>query len=106
MLQVKAMIGSSEILYESDGKDLKEDIVRVTWLTNAPNKCGICESPDIFLEGRITKDKEEEEFVYANFKCKKCWSTATLGEFKNPKGALFIKKWVKYEKQIPTEQVL
>jgi len=105
MLQVKTMIGNSEILYESDGKDLKEDIVRISWLTNAPTKCGICDSPDIFLEGRVTKSHEGEEFVYTDFKCRKCWSTATLGEYKNPKGALFLKKWVKYEKVIDTTQV-
>ena len=104
MLQVKTMVGNTEILYETDGKDLKEDIVKATWLLNAPNKCGVCGSANIFLQGRVTKDKEGEEFIYTEFKCKDCWAGATLGEYKNPKGALFVKKWVKYEKAVEVEK--
>lgn len=96
MLTVKKVVGNTEINYTSDGKDLKEDLIRISWLSNAPDKCGICGSEEIFLEGRVTKDKEGEEFNYADFKCRKCFASATLGEYKNPKGALFLKKWVEY----------
>ena len=98
MLEAKRTIGSVEIKYSVEGKDLKEDILKLSWLTNAPDKCGICSTPDITLQARNTKDKEGEEFIYAEFRCKKCWATATMGEFKNPKGALFIKPWKAYEK--------
>jgi len=101
MLEVKRLIGDTEVRFVSDGKDLKEDILRVSWLTNAPIKCGICGDTNIILQARNTKDKEGEEYTYAEFKCLKCWASATLGEYKSPKGALFLKKWVAYEK---TEQ--
>ena len=101
MLQVKKLIGDVEVMYQSDGKDLKEDIVKVSWLTNAPTKCGICQGTDIYLQGRVTK---EGEYIYAEFVCKECFAKATIGEYKNPKGALFVKKWEKYERIIKTDK--
>jgi len=98
MLTAKKVIGDVEINFTSDGKDLKEDLVRISWLTTSPDKCGVCGSPEIMLQGRLTKDKEGEEFIYCEFKCKKCYASATMGEYKNPKGALFVKKWVAYER--------
>lgn len=98
MITVKRIVGNTEVAFTSDGKDLKEDLVRISWLTSAPDKCGVCGSPDIMLEGRITKDGKGEEFTYADFRCRKCYASATLGEYKNPKGALFLKKWVEYVK--------
>lgn len=102
MLTVKKTVGNSEITYTSDGKDLKEDIVKITWLSNSPDKCGLCDSPNIALQGRVTK---EGEFIYAEFVCKDCWAKATLGEYKHPKSALFIKKWEKYERQVQKEEI-
>lgn len=95
MLTVKRIIGDSEITYVSDAKDLKEDILRVTWLTSASTNCGACSSPNISLQGKITG---EGEFTYAEFVCKDCNSRVQMGEFKSPKGALFLKKeWTKWE---------
>ena len=96
MIEVSRLIGDTQVKYVSDGKNIKEDIINVSWLTSAPIVCGVCGSGEIYLEGHIAKDKEGEEFTYCSYKCKKCWSSATLGEYK--KGGLFLKQWIKYEK--------
>lgn len=97
MIIVRRKIGDTEIEFHADGKDIKEAILRSTWLTEAPTVCGLCAADTIYLRARVTK---EGEFLYAEYVCKNCGGKAPLGEFKNPKGALFVKKWEeKWEKQ-------
>jgi len=98
MLRVTKTIGDIQLTYESNGEDLKEEILKISWLTNAPKECGICSSQDIILQARKTKDSKGKDFIYAEFKCLQCWASATLGEFLAPKGALFVKKWVARER--------
>jgi hypothetical protein len=102
MLEVKKTVGKAELRFVSEGRTIKEDIINVSWLTAAPDKCGVCGSPDIVLEGHTAKDKSGGEFTYCSYKCTKCNSSATLGEYK--KGGLFLKSWVKYEKKTNSEQ--
>jgi len=97
MLTVKRLVGDTEIAFTSDSGSLKEDIVHCSWLLNAPNKCGLCGGTDIALQGRITG---EGEYTYDEFVCKGCFAKAQLGEYKSPKGALFVKnEWKKWEKK-------
>lgn len=96
MIIIEKKVGDTKIIYQSDKKDVKEDILNVSWLTSAPTKCGVCGSLDIFLEGHIARNQDGEQFVYCSYKCKECSSSLTLGTYKN--GGLFLKSWYRYER--------
>jgi transposase-like protein len=91
MLEVTRLVGDANIKFVSDAKSIKDDILQVSWLTNAPIVCGLCQSGNITLEGHVAKDNKGEEFTYCSYKCQKCNGSATLGEYK--KGGMFIKQW-------------
>ena len=86
MLRVNRVIGECQVTVESNCEDTKEDIIRCSWLLNAPVVCGACGSSNISLNGRSAKD-----FSFAEWCCKDCYAKATMGEYKSPKGALFVK---------------
>jgi len=97
MIQAKGVVGQTEIVATSDTGDVKEDILRVSWLTNAPEKCGLCGSPNIVLQSRSVN---QGEFTFAEFQCNECLAKVNMGEHKSPKGALFVKNdWAKFEKK-------
>ena len=73
MLRVNRTIGDTNITYESNGEDLKEDIIRCSWLTTAPIICGACGSGNLQLQGRTAK-----EFTFAEFICKDCYAKNTM----------------------------
>jgi len=86
MLEVSRLVGDTQIKYQANGKDLKEEILMCSWLLQAPTVCGNCDAVDIQLQGRSAKD-----FIFAEFRCNKCGAKTTMGEYKNPKGVLFVK---------------
>ena len=86
MLRVSRLIGESQVTIESSCEDTKEEIIRCSWLLNAPTTCGACGSVNISLQGRTAKD-----FSFAEFLCKDCYAKTTMGEYKSPKNALFVK---------------
>jgi len=86
MLEVSRLIGDAQVKYVANGSDLKEEIMMCSWLLQAPQRCGNCDSPDIGLQGHMAK-----EFTFAEFRCNKCGAKTTMGEYKNPKGVLFVK---------------
>ena len=86
MLEVSRLVGDTQIKYQANGKDLKEEILMCSWLLQAPTVCGACGAVDIQLQGRSAKD-----FIFAEFRCNKCGAKTTMGEYKNPKGVLFVK---------------
>lgn len=97
MIKAKRLVGNTEIVATSDTGDVKEDILRVSWLTNAPEVCGLCNSPKLILHSRSVN---QGEFTFAEFQCSDCLAKVSLGEHKSPKGALFVKKdWSKFEKK-------
>lgn len=102
MLRVKRLIGDTEVTYESNGKDLKEDILMCSWLANAPTRCGNCESVNIGIQGRMAQD-----FIFAEFICMDCYAKTTMGEYKTPKGVLFVKNkkenWQVWKKEDKVE---
>jgi len=102
MLEVTRLIGDSNVKYVANGKDLKEEILMCSWLLQAPTTCGACGAVDISLQGRSAKD-----FLFAEFRCNKCGAKTTMGEYKNPKGVLFVKNkrenWQKWGDGEPQE---
>jgi hypothetical protein len=74
-----------------DEKDLKEAFLKLTPFLQMNGKCGLCNSDNISIQARKTKDKEGDEFIYLELYCKKCHAKQGFGEYKQPKGALFLK---------------
>jgi hypothetical protein len=79
----------------NEGDDLREALIRATPFINLDTECGCCGSNDLSIQARITK----EGFHYVEQICKQCWARRAFGEYKEPKGAFFIKgEWAKYQK--------
>ena len=98
MISAKRTVGNTEITATSDTGDVKEDLLRLSWLTNAPEVCGLCKSPNIVVQGRSVN---QGEFSFAEFQCTECLAKVNMGEHKSPKGALFVKsEWAKFEKKV------
>ena len=86
-----------------DEKDLKEAFLKLTPFLQMSGRCGLCKKENVTIQARKTKDKEGDEFIYLELYCKDCHAKQGFGEYKQPKGALFIKgDWTIYQ---PKEQV-
>lgn len=78
----------------TDERDLKEAILKASWLIELPYKCGQpnCGSKNIKFSARLCKT-EKGDFIYPEIYCFDCRSKKPMGEYQTPKGALFFKKW-------------
>jgi hypothetical protein len=79
-----------------DEKDMKEAFLKLTPFMQMSGVCGLCQS-EVSIQARKTRDKDGDEYIYLELYCKKCHARQNFGEYKQPKGALFLKKWEKYE---------
>ncbi len=70
-------------------RDLKEAIVKATPFIEFSGKCGKCGKENVIIKGRPTK----EGFIYIEVFCRDCKAKQPFGEYKEPKGALFLKAW-------------
>jgi len=89
---------TTQLTIKFDGEqDLKEALLKATPFMQLKAVCGICQNDkDIELRARQTKDGQ---YIYVELYCPKCKSKQEFGEYKQPKGALFLKKWEKYTPQ-------
>ena len=71
-------------------RDLKEALLKVSPFMWLPRKCGMCQSERVGLQ---TKTDKKSEYIFVAVRCSDCGAEAQFGERKNPKGALFLKKW-------------
>jgi hypothetical protein len=74
----------------TDEKDLKEAILKATPFLEMPEFCEKCKSTNLVFHARNTKGGE---FIYPEVLCLACKCKKPMGEYKNPKGALFFKQW-------------
>jgi DNA-directed RNA polymerase subunit RPC12/RpoP len=74
----------------TDERDLKEALLKATPFMQIPYKCGKCGSDNVVFQARRTK---EGDYIYPEVFCFDCRAKRPMGEYKNPKGALFFKKW-------------
>jgi hypothetical protein len=87
---VTRTLGSSKFTIEFDNeRDLKEAIIKATPFMEMSGKCGKCGSEDVYLKGRPVKGG----FQYVELYCRKCHCKQGFGEYKDVKGALFLKEW-------------
>lgn len=71
-------------------RDLKEALLKISPFMWLPRKCGMCQSERVGLQ---TKTDKNSEYIFVAVSCADCGAEAQFGERKNPKGALFLKKW-------------
>jgi len=77
--------------------DLKEALLKATPFMQMSGTCGACGDDKVILQARQTKDGK---YIYVELYCPKCKAKQQFGEYKQPKGALFLKgKWEKYNPQ-------
>lgn len=103
-------IGKRKYIFQHSGESLF-DVLMDSQNLSFPDveKCGICQSDDIFFEAHYGTDENgKEAYEYVCIRCKKCGATLTLGRNKNS-DIFHLRKdkkkniaWVKYEKT--TEQ--
>lgn len=70
-------------------RDLKEAIIKATPFMEFSGKCGKCGSDDIYIKGRPVTGG----FQYVEIYCRKCHAKQPMGDYKDIKGALFLKQW-------------
>lgn len=88
---------TTQLSIKFDGeKDLKEALLKATPFMQLEGICGICGDDKIKLQARQTKDGQ---YIYVELYCPKCKARQSFGEYKSPKGTLFLKKWEKYNPQ-------
>jgi hypothetical protein len=98
MITLKLKIGKNLLEYQAE--NLK-DVFRFSSILGAlPEVCDNCQSQDVFLNYRKTK----ENFDYYLYTCKKCGAEITFGQKKE--GGFFIKSGDKmriYKKETSNE---
>ena len=88
---------TTQLSIKFDGeKDLKEALLKATPFMQLEGTCGICGDDKVKLQARQTKDGQ---YIYVELYCPKCKARQSFGEYKSPKGTLFLKKWEKYNPQ-------
>jgi len=88
---------TTQLSIKFDGeKDLKEALLKATPFMQLEGACGICGDDKVKLQARQTKDGQ---YIYVELYCPKCKARQSFGEYKSPKGTLFLKKWEKYNPQ-------
>jgi hypothetical protein len=87
---------SAEFLIE--GTDLRDTLLKATPFLTLPDSCGECQSKDIVLEARVSKDKQ---YIFPQVSCTRCKARMAFGEYKGLNSTFFLKQWEVYE---PKEQ--
>jgi len=83
-----------------DEANLQDNIRFAGALLEFEGKCGFCDSDDIVLRTRVTKEKG---YKFTEFICRKCGAKRPMGEYKG--GGYFLKAWEeKYNGEAAAEQ--
>lgn len=89
-LKVKMKLNpTTEIEASFEGADFKDAVRAAGVLMDFDGKCGLCDSDNITLQTRVTKEKG---FKYTEFTCRACGARRQLGEYKDGTG-YFLKSW-------------
>jgi hypothetical protein len=88
---IQKQIGKSLIRFEVDEPKAKDALFMTGVLASTPDKCTLCNSEDVSLEGN-----KNSGYTFIKVTCKKCFAQAQLGDYKD--GGHFWKKFEKYEK--------
>jgi translation initiation factor 2 beta subunit (eIF-2beta)/eIF-5 len=90
---IKNTIGQSEYTFQIEEVDDIEALIKASFYGHPFKKCGLCESDDLFLEGRKAKG-----FSFVSVKCNHCGATSSMGQYKDGKG-FFWKAFERYVAQ-------
>ena len=90
-LTIKRRINAdTAIELQVDGTDQAELVLAVSWVSELSTHCGECDSTDIGLRTRRVKN-DGDEYNYPEQFCRNCRATRSAGQYKSPKGILFMK---------------
>ena len=89
-LKVKKSLNSkTEIEATFDGFDIQDAVRNASCLLEFDGVCGFCQSEEVSMTTRVTKDKG---FKYTEFYCLKCGATRPFGSYRDGSG-FFLKPW-------------
>ncbi len=89
-LEVKMKLNPmTEVTAEFEAPDLQDAIRAAGALLDFDGKCGLCDSDNITLQTRITKEKG---YKYTEFVCRGCGAKRQMGLYKDG-GGFFLKPW-------------
>ena len=89
-VSVKKSIGGSDFIFEAEEEKDIEAIAKVASLSNAPIKCGLCQSENVHLSSN-----KAQGYTFVKVLCEDCNGRSQLGQYKE--GGFFWKEWEKYE---------
>jgi hypothetical protein len=87
---INKKIGKTTFIFSDEAKSPMDFFEYASFYTGLPEICGNCESPNILLEFRETKDK----YKYPGIVCCGCNHVLQFGQYRDGNGKLFAKKWV------------
>ena len=89
-IYVKKQIGASSFTFEFENANTVEALFTAGTLSGTPDKCSLCGSEEVELEGSKAKG-----YTFVKVKCLKCGARAQLGQYKE--GGQFWKAFEKYQ---------
>lgn len=99
----KKLNATTSICIKFDGeRDVKDALLKATPFMQMKMRCGFCNSDDVELQARQTKDSK---FIYVELACRKCNAKLQFGEYNLPRGALYLKQWGKDQSRLPRQKV-
>jgi hypothetical protein len=73
-------IGTSSVTFEVDEGKTKDALYRTTNFTSIPEKCSLCKSTNLELQGNTGKDKAGKVYQFVKVICLDCHAQAKMGE--------------------------
>jgi len=92
-IKIKKQVGSSELSFEIEEKEIFDTLFNAGFLTSIPTRCSECNSEKVELQSNKAK-----EYKYVKVICKECFAQANLGQYKDGSG-YFWKNFEKWQKQ-------
>lgn len=92
-LSINRQIGKNKYSFTFEGNSLFYVILESQKLAfDDVEKCGCCESDDIYLESHFGKENGKDTYEYCSIRCKKCRASLTFGNRKDDKATYFLRK--------------
>lgn len=89
-MTIRKQIGKNAYTFIVSGKNLHEVIMESQKLSfEDVDKCGCCESNDLYLNARVAGEKK---FEYTEIKCAKCKSQVVFGQTMENSNVFYLRK--------------
>jgi hypothetical protein len=100
-LFIKKTVGNQQYNFVVEGENLEQLLLEQNKLSfEDVHHCGICNSKNLFLNGRVAKTLKDstkptkgfDEYTYSEIKCRDCKSSVVFGKTKENINVFFLRK--------------